>query len=111
MPEGIEDRSHAIVTKRKPEQPAAVPADAAEDQRGRLKAIGGSQSDDWNTRLARQAIQALRVSDASPEGRDRQLSASIAGLAGIAPQDELEGMMAAQLIAAHNARWSATGAP
>jgi hypothetical protein len=102
-PKGIEDRSHSIVTKRKPEQPAAVPADASEDQRGKLKAIGGSQSDEWNNLLAKQAIQALRVNDASPEERDRQLSAAIAALAGIAPQDELEGMMAAQLVAAHNA--------
>jgi len=34
---------------------------------------------------------------------DRQLVAAYAGLAGIAPKDELEGMMAAQLIAAHSA--------
>src|SRR5499427_1411364 len=33
----------------------------------------------------------------------RQLVAAYAGLAGIAPKDELEGMMAAQLIAAHSA--------
>ncbi len=31
------------------------------------------------------------------------MSATVAGLAGIGPKDELEGMMAAQLIAAHNA--------
>ena len=43
------------------------------------------------------------MNDAGPEERDRQLSATIAALAGIAPQDELEGMMAAQPIAAHDA--------
>ena len=42
--------------------------------------------------------QALRQRDA-----DKQLSATIGALVGIAPRDELEGMMAAQLIAAHNA--------
>jgi hypothetical protein len=31
------------------------------------------------------------------------LSAAVAALIGIGPKDELEGMMAAQLIAAHNA--------
>ena len=35
--------------------------------------------------------------------RERQFNAAIAGLIGIAPQDEIEGMIAAQLIAAHNA--------
>jgi len=34
---------------------------------------------------------------------DRQYSATVAALIGIGPKDELEGMMAAQLIAAHNA--------
>jgi hypothetical protein len=37
------------------------------------------------------------------EEREKQLSATVAALSGIAPKDELEGMMAAQLIAAHNA--------
>jgi CheY-like chemotaxis protein len=35
--------------------------------------------------------------------RDRQFGATVAGLAGIGPKDELEGMIAGQLIAAHNA--------
>ena len=35
--------------------------------------------------------------------RQRQYNAAIAGLIGIAPQDEIEGMIATQLIAAHNA--------
>jgi hypothetical protein len=37
------------------------------------------------------------------EERDRQLSATVAALVGIGPKDELEGMIAAQLITAHNA--------
>jgi hypothetical protein len=47
-------------------------------------------------------VQALWLKD-SPEERDRQLKATVAVLMGIEPKDELEGMMAAQLIAAHNA--------
>jgi hypothetical protein len=35
--------------------------------------------------------------------RGKQLSATVAALDGIGPKDELEAMMAAQLIAAHNA--------
>lgn len=84
-------------------EPKPILADDPEDRKGRLKDIGGSQSDHWNNTLANQALQALWLKNSSPEDRDRQLSATIAALSGIEPKDELEGMMAAQLIAAHNA--------
>ena len=84
-------------------EPNTVLANDPEEPRGRLKYIGGSQSDHWNNALANQAVQALWTKNSSPEERDKQLSATVAGLMGIAPKDELEGMMAAQLLAAHNA--------
>jgi hypothetical protein len=68
-----------------------------------LRHIGGSLNDDWNNLLANQAIRALWLDKSEPETRNRQLAATIAALAGIEPKDELEGMMAAQLIAAHSA--------
>jgi citrate synthase len=84
-------------------EPKTVVANDPDDQKGRLKSIGGSQSDHWNNILANQAAQALWLKNLSSEEQDRQLSATIAALMGVAPKDELEGMMAAQLIAAHNA--------
>lgn len=74
-----------------------------EDLEPTLKQLGGSQSDHWNNVLANQTLNTLWVSHSDDEVRDRQISATAAGLVGIAPRDELEGMMAAQLIAAHNA--------
>ena len=68
-----------------------------------LKRVGGSQSDDWNHVLGNQAIQSLWIKQSDNEVRARQYNAAIAGLIGIAPQDEIEGMIAAQLIATHNA--------
>src|ERR1700730_5224024 len=50
-----------------------------------------------------QAVQSLWIKQSDNEVRGRQYNAAIAGLIGIAPQDEIEGMIAAQLIAAHNA--------
>src|SRR4051812_36712540 len=92
------------MTARKPANtPTTVVADNPEDRKGRLKNIGGSKSDHWNNTLANQTVQALWVKNSSTEERDKQLSATIAALIGIAPKDELEGMMAAQLVAAHNA--------
>jgi hypothetical protein len=74
-----------------------------EAQKGTLKSIGGSQSDDWNGILAIQTVQALWLNRSDPSAQYEQYSATVAALAGIGPKDELEGMMAAQLIAAHNA--------
>jgi hypothetical protein len=90
-------------TKKPADTPTTVVADDADDRKGRLKNIGGSKSDHWNNTLANQAVQALWVKNSSAEERDKQLSATVAALVGIAPKDELEGMMAAQLVAAHNA--------
>ncbi|WP_422001185.1 hypothetical protein [Roseovarius mucosus] len=77
-----------------------IPDDALE---GRLKHLGGSASDLWNATLVQQAGYSMAIKGSDQTALDRQVGATIAGLDGIAPRDELEGMMAAQLIAAHNA--------
>lgn len=71
----------------KSEQKTVV-ADDPDDRKGRLKSIGGSQSDHWNNILANQAVQALWVKNSSPEERDKQLSATVAALIGIGPKDD-----------------------
>lgn len=86
-----------------PKTVTADDPDDPDDRKGQLKNIGGSQSDHWNNILANQAVHALWLKNSTPEERDKQLSATVAALIGIAPKDELEGMMAVQLIAAHNA--------
>ena len=86
----------------KSKEPTIVVANDPKDRKGALKKVGGSQSDNWNHILANQAAHALWVNPDATE-RDRQLSATVAALVGIEPRDELEGMIAAQLIAAHNA--------
>src|SRR5215470_8822054 len=45
----------------------------------------------------------LWIKHSDEETRDQQFSATAQGLVGIGPRDELEGMIAAQLLAAHNA--------
>lgn len=83
--------------------PTTAVANDPDDMQGALKDIGGSKSDHWNSLLANQTVHALWIKNSDAETRDRQVSATIAALVGIGPKDELEGMMAAQLIAAHNA--------
>jgi hypothetical protein len=48
-------------------------------------------------------LDTLWIKHSEQETRDRQWSATVVAMVGIGPKDELEGMMAAQLIAAHNA--------
>jgi hypothetical protein len=45
----------------------------------------------------------LWVKHSNKEGCEELYNATVAGLIGIGPRDELEGMIAAQLLAAHNA--------
>jgi hypothetical protein len=71
---------------------------------GRLKFVGGSMSDDWNNNVANQTAQTLWFFENSdPDEIRRERHAAVDALMGIKPGDELEGMIAAQLIAAHNA--------
>ena len=84
-------------------KPQTVVADEPKDLIGTLKKVGGSRFDDWNNILAKQTINSLWLKNSDSETCDKQFSATVAALIGIGPKDELEGMMAAQLIAAHNA--------
>jgi hypothetical protein len=86
-----------------PKKPITVIANDPEALKGSLKRIGGSQSDHWNNILADQTVKTLWLAYSDEETRSRKYSATVAALIGIAPKDEIEGMIAAQLLAAHNA--------
>jgi hypothetical protein len=69
-----------------------------------LKHLGGSKSDDWNLLLCNQVVGAAWYSRTNtPEENAKQHTAQFAFLAGVNPQDVVEGMMAAQLFASHAA--------
>ena len=73
------------------------------NMKGELKPFGGSQSDHWNDALIQQAIGSLWLNNSDSESKSNMMLGNLAALAGINPKDELEGMIAAQLIASHNA--------
>ena len=62
------------MTAKKPtaNAPTTVVANDPEDRKGRLKTIGGSQSDHWNNTLANQAVQALWVKKSGHGGTGLQ---------------------------------------
>jgi hypothetical protein len=69
---------------------------------GDLKRFGGSQNDDFNDTLVNQATDAVWEGH-SVHRRKRQRQGIMGGMLGTAPQDEIEGMLAGQILAAHNA--------
>src|SRR5439155_3943370 len=70
----------------------------------KLKYIGGSNYDDWNNIVANQALSSGWYGNKpDPERAHKQQSAMLGFLSGAEPKDELEGMLAAQLLASHNA--------
>jgi hypothetical protein len=91
-----------MTEKKKTKLPTVVINDP-DDQKGELKEMGGSRSDKWNNLLANQTMQALWVANSDADVRAVQYAATTAALVGIGPKDELEAMLAAQMIAGHNA--------
>jgi hypothetical protein len=69
---------------------------------GKLKDFGGSPHDEFNNVLANQIVNTL-WRDTDPERYIKQFQAALAPLVGIKPADEIEGMLAAQMVATHNA--------
>ena len=70
---------------------------------GSMREIGGSNVDAFNALIARQVTGALYVKPQSEEDRLAKATAALAALVSIAPRSELEGMLAAQMVACHNA--------
>jgi hypothetical protein len=89
--------------KKKPDEVMTIEAHDPETLPGGLKLIGGSACDDFNNVVSDQAVSALWLKHSDTEKAKKQFNATLAAQFGIGPKDELEGMLAAQLIACHNA--------
>ncbi|KIN71002.1 hypothetical protein Z945_3467 [Sulfitobacter noctilucae] len=74
-----------------------------------MKSLGGAKSDEWNLILGAQVVQSLWTKHSDETTRSIQIDAAVAALEEVAPRDVLEGMMVAQMIAAHNAAMECYG--
>ena len=86
-----------------PKEPVVVQLPPPGSGKGCLKALGGSVSDDFNNALANQVIGTLWLAHSDAAGGEKLFQAAVAAMVGIGPRDELEGMLAAQMLAVHNA--------
>jgi len=83
--------------------PTTLRVSPPESEPGSLKRIGGSMNDAFNNIVANQAIKSLWVAHSDSDGLDSQYQAVLAAMMGIEPRDEIEGMLAVQMVATHNA--------
>src|SRR5215212_2483220 len=90
------------MTKAKPQPKQVVAIDPAAWE-GKLKLLGGSKNDAFNDMVANQAARALWTAHSDEVAKHEQHQAVVAAMIGIAPRDELEGMLVAQMMAAHHA--------
>jgi hypothetical protein len=70
---------------------------------GKFKSVAGSGCDDFNHIVMNQAVRALWLKHSDEATQDQQYQAALSAMMGIAPRDEIEGMLAAQMVTAHNA--------
>jgi hypothetical protein len=93
------------MTAKLPKKPAATPPPTATQapEKSFVEGIGGSESFEWNAVLFEQAGLCFQTRNADTARTTQRVHAIAAALRGVDPKDELEGMIAAQLIAAHNA--------
>jgi hypothetical protein len=71
--------------------------------RRQVREVGGSRLKEFNLVLIEQVINCLWTAHADKQGEVKLFDAAAAALAGIKPKDEIEGMLAAQMVAAHSA--------
>jgi hypothetical protein len=81
----------------------AVKIEVETQLKAELKAVGGSDRDQWNERLLNLAIRALPVDQKNTETVSRVGSAVVAGLVGMKPADSIEGMLMSQLVVVNEA--------
>ena len=70
----------------------AVKIEVEPQLKAELKAVGGSDRDQWNERLLNLAIRALPVDQKNTETVSHVGSAVVAGLVDMKPTDPIEGM-------------------
>ena len=77
--------------------------DTDEAGKAAMKAVGGSRIDEFNHIVSDQALASSWLQNSDKETRNQQDKTVLAAMIGIRPTDEIEGMLAAQMIATHNA--------
>jgi hypothetical protein len=84
-------------------QTLELPRPDAASMKGTLRKLGGSQDDGFNNILLNQITNTLWLGHSDEDARRQQFLAAASAMIGAKPADELEGMLAAQMVATHSA--------
>lgn len=87
----------------KPRKPHEIVEPQQHSNPQRAKTYTGSTRESFPEILLGQVCNALWVGQITEEAQHTQSRAAVAALGGIAPRDEVEGMLAAQMVACHAA--------
>lgn len=86
-----------------PKDPAALVFDRS-PKPPRLKDIGGSMHDTFNSMLANDVVRSMWLQPSwSADDHEKRKNSALLAMLAFAPKDEIEGMLAAQAIAMHAA--------
>lgn len=75
----------------------------AKAEKKRKYTFSGSTNEDFSNVVGNQAINSLWTANSDKEDRNRQTAAVLSAMAGMQPQDEIEGMLVTQMVGMHNA--------
>jgi hypothetical protein len=81
-----------------------TPAGTEVEIRGSLnqfRQMGGSKVDDFNNIILRETLSTVWCPNTEDDNQSKRVAAVAAALAAFEPQDEIEGMLAAQAVALH----------
>jgi hypothetical protein len=97
----VEGNAHKLTTKKS--TAVALSPKGTGIGAGKLQIFGGSDSDAFNEVLIEQVMQAVWILQTDKEKQEKHVEAVIVAMKGIKPKDELEGMLAVQILVTHNA--------
>ena len=67
------------------------------------KHFSGSNHEQFSLMLVNQVSRSIWTAHSDEDYKEKQLASGLEAMVGISPQDESEGMLAAQMVALHNA--------
>ena len=84
-------------------EPNTVTMPSVNPKASQSKPLSGSNHEQFTLILVNQVASSMSTAHSDEKDRQKQIASCLEAMVGISPQDESEGMLAAQMVACHNA--------
>ena len=84
-------------------EPNTVTMPSVNPKASQSKPLSGSNHEQFTLILVNQVASSMWTAHSDEKDRQKQIASCLEAMVGISPQDESEGMLAAQMVACHNA--------